>query len=409
MRKVAISFLVLFVAANAQSPLGLHFPVGVPVQTVTGLSSSMSGSGTGVKDENMGIALNPANMALPDRSAFSSLISYDFVQVKEKNRSSSSASYSPRMLSLILPAGSVGNIAFALEKRNDAGIDFLNTDVIVDDENTYNANYIGIARTGGLTSFQGGWGYSFKNGPSFGILYERVYFNLSSSSVFGSVITDYIDSLEYTNESTFSEDTEMSYSSNGLRMGVLAPFGKLTVGFSGEYFFYTEGEIKRTYQKLDTTEESSSDFYVHLPPSLSAGIGYRPDSKWLLAADLHATLWERYRTELDVDRPLRRAYRVSAGARFIPAPNQLAAKYWKTVQYRAGVRYNQFPVEGAQEYSFSLGAGLPIANNGGLIDVILELGKRSDSRFPDYSENIVRMQLGINGGRDWFKKNETNY
>ncbi|MFP4012597.1 MAG: hypothetical protein ACLFVQ_00800 [Chitinispirillaceae bacterium] len=409
MRKTAISFLVLFVTAGAQSPLGLHLPAGMPVQSVTGLSSSMSGSGTGVKDENMGINLNPANMAMPNRSAFSSLISYDLLQIKEKSTSSTTGHYSPRMLSLILPAGSAGNIAFSLEKRNDAAIDFLNKDVNIDNENAYRANYIGITRNGGLTSFQGGWGYSIKNGPSFGILYERLYFNLSSSSIFGSEISDILDSSEYEHEYTFSEDTEMSYSSNGVRMGMLVPIGKLSVGLSGEYIFYTEGDLKRTYQNLDSTENSSSDFYVHLPPSLSAGIGYRPDSKWLLAADLHATLWERYRTELGLARPLRRAYRVSAGARFIPAPNKLAAEYWETVQYRAGVRYNQLPFDDAQEYAISLGAGLPIANDDGLIDVIFEFGKRSDSRFPDYSENIIRMQLGINGGRDWFRKNESNY
>ncbi|MFP4163117.1 MAG: hypothetical protein ACLFQB_01010 [Chitinispirillaceae bacterium] len=408
MKKAVISLLVLFVTAGAQSPLGLHFPVGMPVQTVTGFSSSMSGSGTGVRNEKLGLSLNPANMAMRNRSAFSSLISFDFIQAKESGTSDVASEYSPRMLSLVIPAGFAGNLGFAIQKSSDAAVDFLNEKVVTDNEYGYDERYIGITRTGGMTSFEGGWGYQFGNGPSFGVTYKRVYFNLSSSSVFGSVLKNYADSSESTYENTLSDGTEKSYSSNGFRMGVLVPLGKLSVGLAGEYMFYNEGNMSHTYQKVDTTETTSSDFHMHLPPSLTAGIGYEPDEKWLMAADLHATLWERYQTDLEITRPLRRAYRVSAGARFIPAPNQLAAKYWEKMHYRAGISYNQFPADGAQEYALSLGAGLPIENDGGLIDIIFELGRRTDSRYSDYSENVFRMQLGINGGRNWFKKNETN-
>jgi hypothetical protein len=44
-----------------------------------------------------------------------------------------------------------------------------------------------------------------------------------------------------------------------------------------------------------------------------------------------------------------------------------------------------------------------------MFDVALELGKRSDTGYPGYSENFLNVILGFNGGQKWNKSNQGRY
>ncbi len=401
MKKVVSLALIIFATTQAQSPIGLGLPTGLPVQSTTGPSSSMGGAGTGISDENFGLTLNPANMAIQNRSAFSGVVSLDYLQIKQGSSKSLLNDYSPKLLSLIIPAGLAGNFGFAIEKRGEAALRFQ-----LKDQSGLGAIYTEIQRSGGSTAWQGGWGYKIGKGPSIGILYERIYSDITSSETRRSVIE--VDSVNI--ESSISKNSVMESATNGIKMGVLMPIGKFSVGVAGEYSFYDDnGKYQTEYLKADTTERSDQKLFLHLPPSIRAGVGYHYSPEWLFAADIQATLWERFKSDIDLFRPLRRTYQISAGTRYIPSPDQLTAPYVETVHYRAGLRYNQLPVDGTQEYSLSLGAGLPISEDGGLIDIVFEAGRRTDSRYSGYSENLFSVQLGINGGRNWFQKKGPSY
>jgi len=62
------------------------------------------------------------------------------------------------------------------------------------------------------------------------------------------------------------------------------------------------------------------------------------------------------------------------------------------------------PLSTASEFGITLGAGFPIQQAGGLFDVSVELGRRSDSRFDNFREDFLHLQFGINGGRKWTSK-----
>ena len=420
MKKVVFAILFLCAAAGAQSPLSLRYPLGVPDLAVSGVAAALAGSGTAVVDEYLGTSLNPANAAIGDRSTFSALVSFDMTNISEDSRSSTVYGYMPKLLSLIIPIGRAGNLGFSMQKRSDANLNFYTTETLPIDKHSTMANTIELHRQGGLTSWQGGWAFRFKNGLSLGLIYERLYYNMNSSDVFESTLRY---ELEGSSPSSFTssvyEEIASNFASDGIRFGMQVPVHeKVTLGAAAEYIFpgSDNGTRTRIYH-TSSADTSERKYSVDLPPSINIGAAYKPDDRWLLAMDASATLWEEWYDVtdggLDV-RAAQRTYGVSAGAYFIPAANVLSSAYWEKIRYSAGLRYATLPHDGpaggAQEYSLSIGAGLPIPNESGVVDLVLDVGRRTDARFTGYGENIVKFQLGINGGRNWFQKEKArNY
>jgi len=408
---VSLVILSLCTAGFAQSPLGVHLPLGMPAMAVNGPAAAMAGSGTAVIDEFLGSTLNPANMAIGSRAAFSALVSYNNLTIKDDYGSSNVSGYSPKLLSLILPLGTSSNISFAMQKQYDANLNFFTTNTLENaSELATVTSTIELQNRGGLTSWQAGWGYRFNNRVSFGLIYERLFFNKESYNSFQSSL-EYPDDITFTGNSTFSirETSTSSFSSNSVRFGMQIPVHeKVTAGMSAQYVLYAKtGSLTREYQHSDDPAphyESKRKFNVHLPPSISAGLSYEPNNKWLIAFDLHSTIWDRYDHGIEIPEDLRTTYSMALGASFIPSANRQGAEYWETIRYRAGVRYSQLPLKESQEFMATLGTGLPIPNDGGLIDIIFGFGRRNSSKYSGYREYVTKFELGINGGRSWFQR-----
>jgi len=419
MKKAVCAILFLCAAAGAQSPLSLRYPLGMPDLAVAGVAASLAGSGTAVVDEYLGTSLNPANAAIGNRSTFSALVSFDMTNVSDDAGSSTVSGYMPKLLSLIIPIGRAGNLAFSMQKRSDANLNFFTTEVLQDGVEGYKSATIELHRRGGLTSWQGGWAFRFKNGLSLGLIYERLYYNMDSRDAFESTFSYKLEEASPSFTESAYEDVASNFASDGIRFGMQVPVHeKVTLGAAAEYIIPGSGNGLRTREYYAATVDKSERSYdVDLPPSINIGASYKPDDRWLLAADANAVLWERYENDDPSAgaRVAQRTYGISAGAYFIPAANVLSSAYWEKIRYSAGLRYATLPHDGsadggAHEYSFSIGAGLPIPNESGVVDIVVDLGRRTDARFAGYAENIVKFQLGINGGRNWFQKEKArNY
>jgi hypothetical protein len=129
----------------------------------------------------------------------------------------------------------------------------------------------------------------------------------------------------------------------------------------------------------------------------------------MAAVSSEITLWERYSSSITLGGKVDKALSFAAGAQYIPAPNLLAPRYWEIMQYRASFRYRELPVVSGSEFAFTLSTGLPLLRGGGLVDLIAEYGRRSDSRFSGYSEQFVNFSIGINGGRKWSQSTGIRY
>jgi len=415
--KRTLVIALIFCAAlriGAQSPLGLTYPLGVPDLAVSGASAAMGSAGTAAVEQYMGAGLNPANAAVGNRSVFSALISYDIVNVYDDGALSNVSGYMPKLLSLIIPIGRAGNLNFSMQKRYDSNLNFYTKEEQLDGITTHTYSNE-IRRTGGLSSWQAGWAYRFRNGFGLGLIYERLFFNLDSRGISESTLSM---GDEITHKTTFSDSVIAEFASNGLRFGVQIPVNEMvTIGLAAEYLFPGDGNGKETRGSYLSDDKESAEGYnksisVTLPPSMSIGVAYRPDDHWLVVADARSVMWDYYEKSYE-DRPDKDVkpeteFGISAGARYIPGANMLSSKYWEKVHYGAGLRYATLPnnrnYDRAHEYGFSVGAGLPIPRDGGMVDIVIGYGKRSDPKYGKYEENIVKLQLGLNGGRNWFQR-----
>jgi hypothetical protein len=248
-------------------------------------------------------------------------------------------------------------------------------------------------------SWQVGWGYSILHLVNIGLSYERFYLDAEqtrlSTIYFSGVETDSRDSMK------------VEGSGNGIRAGVLVPVGKVKLAVSGEYCFTGHAEsFTGVYPSGSTVPAANTyttdTFSLQLPPSLLLGISYDVSPEWLIASDVSLGFWQLSKFSGMLAQPgAATTTGISLGAQFIPAPNLLTPKYWETIRYRAGLRFTQLPGKDSYEYMLSLGTGLPLGKGFGILDIGLEIGRRESGLFKDYSEDIVRIGIGFNGGHKW--------
>ena len=383
------------VAGFGQSLLGLTFPYGVPVQGNSGMSLTMGGAGCAVAGEHNGMLKNPANLGTVDRTVFSALFSMDMLRISDAGSHTNFFSGSPTQVSIGIPFGIAGTVGLSYELRSDRSAFYRNKAVVGYSDSVL----LGFAARGGLMSWQVGWGYSIRHVVDIGLSYERFYLDAEqtrlSTMYFSGVETDSRDSMKVQGRG------------NGIRAGVLVPAGKVKLAVSGEYCFTGDAESFTGVYPSGSIVPSANTyktetFSLRLPPSLSLGISYDVSPEWLVASDVSLGFWQLSEFSGMLAQPgAATTTGISLGAQFIPAPNLLTPKYWETIRYRAGLRFTQLPGKDSYEYMLSLGTGLPLGKGFGLLDIGLEIGRRESGLFKDYSEDVVRIGIGFNGGHKW--------
>lgn len=401
-------------AAATNSMLALRYPLGLPRHIGSGMSFSMGGTGAGVYNDHNLLLSNPANLGHIGKTVLSSMATLDYTNIAdtEHDRDTEHFTFVPHQISFGFPMGSVGALALSLNQRYDVGVRYRDRDhrSYGDTYATVDSVELAFARDGGLTSWQIGWGRKIGKWAHVGAAYTRAYFSIRQAAV-KRVYVPSSNTLSNIRDNALTDTTDVLFRGNGFKAGIQVPIDKLVLGCYGEYFFEsTARSATATYDGRGTPAMDRRDFELQLPPSITGGASYRFSPQWFAAVDVGATLWDHYssdRTLLSAE--VRNAFSVSLGAQYIVAPNQLAPKYWETIQYRAGTRYTQLPAEGASEMALTLGTGLPLAAGGGLVDLAVEIGRRHDSNYDDLKENFVKFAIGVNGGRKWTKSSEGSY
>ena len=397
-------------AVRAQSQIGLLFPTGLPIRQNSGPSFMMGGSANGVSDDYNCMLRNPANLGFIDKAVFSSLYTFDFTRISQTGGHTNFIEGYPQQISIGLALGIIGAVGLSYNVENNPSSKFQPAQQSALYDNSIVTYQPGLTVSGATTVWQVGWGRELpKLKLKMGLAYERVYFSSSQSIV--RTITD-VSSTTESRDSTY-----VGLRTNGLRAGLMLPIGNFKMGLSGEYFFADnlrkDNAIYSTSSDTVSSrgglvpvplDQKKSSASMRLPPSLAAGLSYSINKEWLTAADLSMTLWDMYYShEVLADARKSAALSVSAGAQYVPAPAVMAPKYWETIHYGAGFRYAELPADQSSEFAFSLGTGLPIGKNRGLLTLGAEAGRRTTGQYSGYSENFLRFAIGINGSRRWNK------
>jgi hypothetical protein len=412
MNKKTAAFIIIgmgmLFCAYGQSLLSLAFPYGLPIQENSGMSLTMGGAAVGVAGEHNVMLKNPANLGTIDKTVFSALYSFTLTSISESSSHTNFLNPSPSQVSIGIPFGLAGTFGLSFEQRADRSAYYQSQTSFLyngTDSGTFSQ---GLSARGGLVTWQAGWGYSIKKLAQIGLAYERYY--LSAEQTRLSTFTF----QGVTNNSRDSSKVECS--GNGIRAGILVPFSRLRIGLAWEYFFRSEAgtSFSGIYPSGSTVPLANSyeskPYNLYLPPSFTLGVGYEFSPEWLVACDASLVAWNMTEVSGILAKPgTGTATGVSVGAQYIPAPNLLTPKYWETIRYRAGLRFNQLPAKDSYEYMLSVGTGFPLGRGMGLLDIGVEVGRRECGIFSGYKEDVVRFAIGFNGGHKWVQSTGSAY
>ena len=377
----------------------------------------LGGTAEAVVEDYNCMLRNPANLGFIDKTVFSSVYLFDVTRITEGGAHANFIQTYPDQISIGIPVGAIGTIGLSYTIGSNAEAKFRPASQSIGFDTSSVSYQPGLAMTGGITSWQVGWGRELPRlmHLRIGAGYERMYV-----ASFQTIVRSIAD-VSRTVESRDSTAVELR--ANGLRGGLMLPLGKFKVGFSGEYFIPEKASKNNAVysSSSDTTsssglltavpiDEKNSSSLTRIPPIAGMGASYMINAEWLAAADVSATFWNMYYSQAFRSvAPKRPAISFSAGAHYVPAPAMLVPKYWETIHYGAGFRYAQLPADESDEYAVSLGTGLPIGRGRGLLTLGFEIGRRTDGHYPGFSENFLHFAIGVNGSRKWNKSTFGNY
>lgn len=148
-----------------------------------------------------------------------------------------------------------------------------------------------------------------------------------------------------------------------------------------------------------------------LPAQFAVGVMYEDFEKFRLGAEYVLTQWSKYENPTKPEE-LADAYRLSAGAEFIPNANSYNS-YAQRIRYRAGLFFETDPRSfnsSLTNYGVTLGVGLPVIMTRGrtsFVNLALEAGQFGSAE--SLKETYFRLTLGFTlNDNSWFFKRKFN-
>lgn len=422
-------------STKVNSPLS-RFGIGDPVQQYFNHSAAMGGLSAGWQDPYRLNLQNPASLASLRWTAFEGGIyakksTYTSAEAKDQTWGGNL-----QYLALGFPLRNALNqaldresnewnagMSFALVPYSQVGYDIQLIDVqtpgVQQSTNT-------LKGAGGLTRFR--WGTGFR--------YKQLSVGLDAGFVFGKIINSRLvvfDSLLAAFDTEFRDDlsikttiwtagAQYAFEFKHLdKKGNSVPSGKrvlLGATLTNEASFKSTGTqfIRRLLSSVSDTvvfDDAIKGTGV-LPASFSVGIHYQDINKLNIGIEYGASTWSNYKNSLKQENePLKDTYYIAIGGEYIPKHNSYN-RYWERIRYRAGFRYATDPrsLNGTQveDYSFSLGFGLPVImprQQISFVSTSIEFGKTGVAGVLE--ENYVRLNFGFTlNDNSWFFKRKFN-
>ncbi len=150
-----------------------------------------------------------------------------------------------------------------------------------------------------------------------------------------------------------------------------------------------------------------------LPRRISAGAGFGEERKWLIGAEFTLSDSDGFSNRFsDINgSSFKTSRRYIVGGYYIPKHNSYN-NYFKTITYRAGIRYDSAGLivkeEPINEAAFTLGAGLPVGGRFSNVNVGLEFGQRGTTNVGLVKETFFNFMVSFSLNDQWFAKRKFN-
>ncbi len=267
--------------------------------------------------------------------------------------------------------------------------------------------------SGGINRFMWGNGFKITKNLSIGINASYLFGNMQQESS-----STFPDSAYYLN---FRQDNDIDVSGFYFDYGAQYTAKLKTLKLTAGAVFATSTKVNAKTDYLSTTyfTTNGTDYpkdtiqsspgvrgSITIPMMYGFGLSLEKPDNWLISADYKWQNWKNYKA-FGVGDSLVNSFQVRAGAEFIPDINNYSS-YIKRIHYRFGLMYNSSYLElrgkHLNEYSISLGLGLPIRGLKTVINLSAELGTRGTTQSDLISETYVNFVIGFSIYERWFLK-----
>lgn len=164
---------------------------------------------------------------------------------------------------------------------------------------------------------------------------------------------------------------------------------------------------------VDEIAQIMAEDKMKLPSKFTVGTGFGEARKWFVGAEYtfqeSAELGNRFDpSSADNSAGFETAYKAALGGYFIPKYSSYNS-YLSRITYRAGVKFERTGLvineESINDYSLSLGLGLPLGNIGGSnLNVGVEMGRRGTTTAGLIQENYTNVFISLSINDKWFTK-----
>ncbi|MFY9310045.1 MAG: hypothetical protein WAQ28_13445 [Bacteroidia bacterium] len=171
--------------------------------------------------------------------------------------------------------------------------------------------------------------------------------------------------------------------------------------------------VKDTIQNIEGVKGS-----LKMPLSFGIGLGVKRGERLLIAGDFRIQNWSSYRF-FNNSQNLKNSITASLGAQYAPfQEGSTKGKYLKSINYRAGIRYSETPIElkntRLKEYSLSFGFSLPVDYSMDYkrymsrLNIGVEIGQRGTTVNGLIKEQFIRGTVSFSINDRWFRKVQYN-
>ncbi len=145
---------------------------------------------------------------------------------------------------------------------------------------------------------------------------------------------------------------------------------------------------------------------IVIPTMLGGGFSFEKNDKWRVGLDYRWQNWEQFRA-FDMSDSLVNSWQICAGAEIIPNMDDYN-NYLARIHYRLGFIYDRTYLklrgQNLNEYSFSLGFGLPLRGVKTMLNLGVQIGTRGTTNQNLIKESYLKMVLGFSIHERWFIK-----
>lgn len=401
-------FSVAFVFGQSNeltsSPYSL-FGLGAQTNSSIGKFNGLGKTGVASRSTTFINNANPASFANFGRNLFLLDIglSAEFSNLSDNESSSQQSTANLSNLALAFPLIDKSGLGISLTRASSVGYSLTGIEGFI--ENTTELTTTDVTGEGGINDLSFDFGYQLTPRLSLGFNFSYMWGEIEEEEV-----------LTYGNEGLTLEEVNLY---NGTQFGLGFQFcvsKKLTLGYTIDFETSLKGTktqfVSQTFSDATTTVSYGEEIAISsfdLPLSTGLGINYNPNESLFLNADYHQSFWDSTNQEDSIGSFVDQ-HIFAISAEYIPESNGL--KYWKKINYRAGVNYDSGYLEindnKIDNLSGSLGLGLPLGRRGGMLNFSYVRGIRGVEDGVLVEENLNQFNVSLNLLDLWFKKKKYN-